>query len=161
MARLITETDADERFQDSLNECYGTVSIAGYEYDPARVLKEVDPIAYLEEFNNWLDSEGLELGDWDEVEAQDSEESEDEPITVEVINQNLKGFRGTAWLLRASNGDFYVASGMHVVYSGWEVLVFPATPTGSIKDWGEVAGGRGISHPDAVADLVRYLNDGE
>lgn len=57
----ISEREALERFDDFLNECWETVSICGYDYDPAQALKECDPTAYRVEFNNWLDSEGLEL----------------------------------------------------------------------------------------------------
>lgn len=56
----LDEAEADERFQDLLNDIYPTVTIAGYDYDPARVLKDVDPIAYREEFNNWMDNEERE-----------------------------------------------------------------------------------------------------
>jgi hypothetical protein len=57
----ISERDALERFDEYLNEVNGLVSICGYHYDAARSLKMVDEVAYREEFNNWLDSEGLEL----------------------------------------------------------------------------------------------------
>lgn len=53
----LSEYEADDRFQDFLNEIHEMVKIGDYNYDPARVLKEVDPIAYREEFLNWLDSE--------------------------------------------------------------------------------------------------------
>lgn len=57
----IHEREALDRFDDFLNEVYPTISICGYDYDPAQALKMVDEVAYREEFNNWLDSEGLEL----------------------------------------------------------------------------------------------------
>lgn len=57
----ISEYDATERFDDFLNEMYEPIRLCGYDYDAARAFKEVDPIAYRQEFNNWLDSEGLEL----------------------------------------------------------------------------------------------------
>lgn len=57
----IHECEALERFDDFLNEVYPTISICGYDYDPARALKQCDEVAYREEFNNWLDLEGLEL----------------------------------------------------------------------------------------------------
>lgn len=60
-SNTLSECEALERFDDFLNEVYPSVSICGYDYDAARAFKEVDPIAYREEFNNWLDSEGLEL----------------------------------------------------------------------------------------------------
>lgn len=57
----IHEREALERFDDFLNEVYPTISICGYDYDPAQALKQCDEVAYREEFNNWLDHEGLEL----------------------------------------------------------------------------------------------------
>lgn len=57
----ISERDALERFDEFLNEVHDVVSICGYDYDAARALKMVDEVAYREEFNNWLDSESLEL----------------------------------------------------------------------------------------------------
>lgn len=57
----IDENEALERFDNFLDEVYDRVVVAGYDFYPSRVLKEVDPIAYRGEFNNWLNSEGLEL----------------------------------------------------------------------------------------------------
>lgn len=57
----ISEREAEQRFDDYLNEVFPTISICGYDYDPAQALKQCDPTAYREEFNNWLDGEGLEL----------------------------------------------------------------------------------------------------
>lgn len=53
----LSENEADDKFQDYMNELNPVVSIAGIDYDPARVLKEVDPISYRQEFLNWVDSE--------------------------------------------------------------------------------------------------------
>lgn len=57
----VSEREALERFDDFLNEVFPTYSICGYDYDPAQALKNCDQVAYREEFNNWLDAEGLEL----------------------------------------------------------------------------------------------------
>lgn len=54
---IISESESYERFDDFLDELYATVRVCGYDYDPARVLKEIDPVAYREEYNNWLDNE--------------------------------------------------------------------------------------------------------
>lgn len=61
MTKLISEYDAYHQYDEMLNECYPTVIVCGYEFDPARALKELDPIAYRCGFNDWLDAEGLEL----------------------------------------------------------------------------------------------------
>lgn len=61
-SNTISEHDAINGFDDYLNEMYpDNVMVCGHEFTPARALKELDPTAYREMFNNWLDSEGLEL----------------------------------------------------------------------------------------------------
>lgn len=60
---FIGEYEALERFDDSLNESWEPIFLLGTPHDVSKVLKEVDPVMYREEFNNWLDSEGLELSD--------------------------------------------------------------------------------------------------
>ena len=44
--RHYSEQDMADRFEEMLNDCYGTVSVAGMEYGTARALKELDPVAY-------------------------------------------------------------------------------------------------------------------
>lgn len=61
MQYTISESEALQRFDDCLNEIHPVVTICGYDYDPAQALKQCDETAYREEFNNWLDSEGVEL----------------------------------------------------------------------------------------------------
>ena len=41
-----SEQDMVDQFDGMLDDCYGTVSVAGMEYDTARALKEIDPIAF-------------------------------------------------------------------------------------------------------------------
>jgi hypothetical protein len=57
----ISEKDALERFDEFLDECWENAWVCGYEFTSSRALKQLDPTAYREEFNNWLNSEGLEL----------------------------------------------------------------------------------------------------
>lgn len=52
----MSEREADESFQDFVNELNDTVTICGYDFDPAPVLKEADPVAYRTEFLSWIDS---------------------------------------------------------------------------------------------------------
>jgi hypothetical protein len=52
----MSESEADEAFQEFVNETEPTITVMGLDYDPARVLKEVDPIAYRQEFLDWIDS---------------------------------------------------------------------------------------------------------
>ena len=49
--------ELETRYDEMLDEIYGTVSVAGYEYDTSQVLREVDPIAHRVGFSDWLDSE--------------------------------------------------------------------------------------------------------
>jgi hypothetical protein len=73
MARYIREQEAEDRFEEFMNEVYGSVKIGGYTYDTAWALREVDPIAYREEYLAWLDSEGLTT---EESEADDDDSDE-------------------------------------------------------------------------------------
>jgi hypothetical protein len=70
-------------------------------------------------------------------------------MTVEIIRKDLTNFNGEAWLIRKGN-EYYVVSGADVPFSGWEVLIFPSDENGVVTNWGEVAGGRGISHEEAI-----------
>jgi hypothetical protein len=82
-------------------------------------------------------------------------------MAIEVLNRNLPGFTGNAWLVKDSKSDqHFVVSGTNAMLSGWEVLVFPADSDGEVTSWGEVAGGRGISHDEAISDLEDRLAKG-
>jgi hypothetical protein len=56
MIEYIDESQAYELYNEMLDELYSPISIAGIKFDPSRVLKELDPIAYQCGFNDWLDS---------------------------------------------------------------------------------------------------------
>ena len=45
MAKM-TDYEIEESYKSMLDDVYGTVIIAGYEYDTSRALYECDPIAY-------------------------------------------------------------------------------------------------------------------
>jgi hypothetical protein len=49
----MTQYEIMEAYDEMLNDVYGTVIIAGYEYDTAQALKEVDPIAYSVGMNDY------------------------------------------------------------------------------------------------------------
>ena len=51
-----TERDLETMFDDMLDECYPVVKFGCLEYMPSQVLKEVDPIAYREEYLTYIDS---------------------------------------------------------------------------------------------------------
>ena len=61
----MTEREAYTHFDQMLNDTVKPFLFGGSEYEPARVLSEIDPIAYREAFNNWADAEGI---DTDELE---------------------------------------------------------------------------------------------
>jgi len=57
----MNEYDLEESYKQMLDECYGTVKIAGYEYETSYALKECDPIAYrvgLSDYESSLSEEG-------------------------------------------------------------------------------------------------------
>lgn len=45
-----------EEFNYYFDDLHGDVVIAGITFSPADILKELDPIAYNEEFNNYIDT---------------------------------------------------------------------------------------------------------
>ena len=71
---------AEEAYEESLNELYGTVSICGITYDAGRAFKMIDPIAFHCGFNDWLDSvqedmeEAAEATAWCLTCGQDNDE---------------------------------------------------------------------------------------
>lgn len=74
-------------------------------------------------------------------------------MAVTIIRKGLEDWKTDAWLVRKGR-RYYVVSGVVVPFTGWEVLVFPANEDGQVTDWGEVAGGRGISHAEAIRQLA-------
>ena len=57
----IAEWQAEERYEELLDEVYGTVTIAGIEFDTGRVFKAMDPIAFRCGMLDWADAEGIEI----------------------------------------------------------------------------------------------------
>lgn len=74
---------------------------------------------------------------------------------IEIVQKHLPGdWTGDVWLVKDTDTDeHFVVSGTDAAFTGWEVLVFPADAEGEVTNWIEVAGGRGISHEDAIAEL--------
>lgn len=52
-----TDSEMEDIFQEWLDDSYGEADIAGYSMSTGRILREVDYIAFREEFNNWIDNE--------------------------------------------------------------------------------------------------------
>lgn len=53
------------------------------------------------------------------------------------------------------NGKFFVVSSIANAFDTQmpETLVFSADENGKVTDWGEVAGGRGVSREEAIKEL--------
>lgn len=57
MTKLLFEHQLERMYEEMLDECYGTVTIAGLDYATSSALKDVDPAAYRCGFEDWLDAE--------------------------------------------------------------------------------------------------------
>lgn len=56
MRTQITETELREMYNDMLNECNGEIQIGYITFEPARVLEELDNIAYECGLSDYYDS---------------------------------------------------------------------------------------------------------
>lgn len=66
---VMTEWEFEQAYEDMLDDAFGTVTIAGCEYDTSRAFKEVDPIAFrvgMADYANALmdDDEDLVIEGW-------------------------------------------------------------------------------------------------
>ena len=71
-----TMEEAYERFDDMLDES-GPVVIAGIEFSPSAILKEMDPIAYDTYFNDYMDACDINTDDLLEDEESDFDDAMD------------------------------------------------------------------------------------
>jgi len=53
----VFERQLEDQLEDLLNECFPPISIGPYSYDPGRVLKEIDPIAFRQELLTYIDGQ--------------------------------------------------------------------------------------------------------
>lgn len=53
----LTDEDLDARFADSIDDVYGPIRFMDFSFWPSKVLKEMDPTGYRQEFHAWLDAE--------------------------------------------------------------------------------------------------------
>jgi len=72
-------------------------------------------------------------------------------MTTEIVRE-LEGWRGRACLVRKGD-DYFAVSSVNAEFTGPETLVFPATAEGDVTEWLQVAGGRGMSRQEAIAEL--------
>jgi hypothetical protein len=77
-------------------------------------------------------------------------------MKTKIIKKGLPGWISQAWLVEF-NGKYFVVSGVSALFTGWEVLVFESDKNGEVKNMQEIAGGRGITHEQAIEDLERRL----
>ncbi len=68
------------------------------------------------------------------------------------VKKELSGFKGAACLVE-HEGQHYVVSSVDAMYTGPETLVFEADESGNVTSWTDIAGGRGMSREEAIADL--------
>ena len=52
----MNDYEIEQAYRDMLDEVYGTVKIAGTEFDTSRALQELDPIMYNEGLLDYTDS---------------------------------------------------------------------------------------------------------
>lgn len=71
--------------------------------------------------------------------------------------RELDDFRGSACLVTDGQA-YWVVSSVEAMFTGFETLVFEASEEGSVTNWAEVAGGRGYSRDEAIADLSELLS---
>jgi len=82
-----TMEEAYERFDDMLDES-GPVIIAGLEFSPSAILKEMDPIAYDTNFNDYMDACDIDTDDLLEDEDSDFDDSMDGEIRTHNPGEN-------------------------------------------------------------------------
>lgn len=71
---------------------------------------------------------------------------------VEIIKEQTSPV-GAKRVVVKKGDKYFVVSSVNAPFSGFETLVFPANADGKVTDWGEVAGGRGMSREQAIAEL--------
>lgn len=78
MLRYIDESDAVEAYESLLDED-GPVTVAGIQFYPSEILRELDPTAYRCGMNDYLDSMDLTT-DADEADPEEDEDAYDESM---------------------------------------------------------------------------------
>ncbi|GAA1639090.1 hypothetical protein GCM10009700_27570 [Brevibacterium sanguinis] len=69
------EFEPETRFDDLLDGVHESVVIAGIEFDPSRILREVDPIGYLTCLTDYTD-DMVGAGEWSETDPDDDEDED-------------------------------------------------------------------------------------
>lgn len=58
-----TVSQTVDAYDSMLNDAYGTVAVAGQEFDTSRALELLDPLAYKSGWGDWCDAEGIDTDD--------------------------------------------------------------------------------------------------
>ena len=87
------EDAATDRYEEMLDECYGSVRIGQMGYRTSYVLKEVDPVAYRCGLIDYVDS--IELRDWAEYRELE-EELETLEEELETLEEELESLEDEA-----------------------------------------------------------------
>lgn len=73
--KAVSDYDQKQMYDDMLNDCFELVNICGYEYEAARALADIDPIAYrcgmsdyFSDIDMWIELDG-ELYPTDDIDA--------------------------------------------------------------------------------------------
>ena len=53
---IVLDNELVNTFNWEFDDIHGDIVIAGISFSASDILKELDPIAYDEEFNNWMDN---------------------------------------------------------------------------------------------------------
>lgn len=70
---------------------------------------------------------------------------------VHVLSSDVKGFSGTAWLIKVRNRHFIISA------IATETMAFPADSIGEITEWCESAVVHGAGHEACIAALLETL----
>lgn len=52
--------DAEQAFDEMLDDCYPVIRLGYHTFSPSKVLFNCDPVAYRTALLDWLDSEGID-----------------------------------------------------------------------------------------------------
>ena len=77
----------EDEYDEMLNECYGSINIAGIEYDTSLALYRVDNVAYRCGMNDYQDSRASDI-EYDIERMGDEEEAEYYGYTVTAKEEN-------------------------------------------------------------------------
>ena len=84
----ISEHELEERFDEVLFEEYAEVEVCGYTYSASDVFKNHDPIAYRQEFLNWIDTQISNGRFTDEIDGEHYNQEEVDELIEEMEEED-------------------------------------------------------------------------